>query len=222
MSLKEQISAHLKVAMKERDQTRVDTLRSVLSALTYKRTEMGVDLTDEEELAVLHQQVKERNESIAEYKKGVRPELAEKEAHERDILMQYLPVQKFEPEIRVIVEESLSPPADGRMNETHRLTERELLKIAQSILDGQVNALEGSMQMSNFAAELGFEAYPELLLFVGVASECDRFAFGAVRKLWAASLLAERDIEMARTETHFRPLIEEACRKLLERTFPLL
>jgi uncharacterized protein YqeY len=115
MSVKEQISADLKEAMKARDQLRIDTLRSIVSAFTYKRVEKGVDLTDEEELAVLQKQVKQRNDSIAEYTKGNRPELAEKEVRERDILMKYLPAQKSESDIRAIVQEVLqSLPADGR------------------------------------------------------------------------------------------------------------
>jgi uncharacterized protein YqeY len=115
MSVKEQISADLKEAMKARDQVRVDTLRSIVSAFTYKRVEKGVDLTDEEELAVLQKQVKQRNDSIAEYTRGNRPELAEKEVIERDILAKYLPAQKSETEIRTIVQEVLqSLPVDGR------------------------------------------------------------------------------------------------------------
>ena len=70
MSLKEQISADLKEAMKARDQLRIDTLRSTLSAFTYKRVEKGVDLTAEEEVAALSKQVKQRTDSIAEYKKA--------------------------------------------------------------------------------------------------------------------------------------------------------
>ena len=63
MSIKEQISADLKEAMKAREQLRVDTLRGALSAFTYKRTETGKDeLSLEDELAVLQKQVKQRND----------------------------------------------------------------------------------------------------------------------------------------------------------------
>ena len=103
MSLKELISADIKEAMKARDQGRVDTLRSVVSAFTYKRVETGKDLSNEEELAVLQKQVKQRNDSIAEYTKAGRKELVEKETHERDILIKYLPAQKSEAEIREMI-----------------------------------------------------------------------------------------------------------------------
>ena len=102
--------------MKARDQLKIDTLRAALSAFTYKRTETGKDeLSNEEELAVLQKQVKQRNDSIAEYTKAGRTELAEKEKLERDILNQYLPAQKSAEEVREIVRKIIeSIPADGR------------------------------------------------------------------------------------------------------------
>lgn len=103
MSIKEVISADLKEAMKARDQVRVDTLRSVLSAMTYKRTETQKDLSNEEELAVVQKQVKQRNDSISEFAKAGRQELVDKETTERDILVKYLPAQKSESEIKEIV-----------------------------------------------------------------------------------------------------------------------
>ena len=115
MSIKEQITADLKTAMKARDQARLDTLRSVLSAFTYRRVEAGHDLTDDEQVAVVQKQVKQRNDSIAEYDKAGRAELVAKETAERDILKQYLPAQKSADEIRAIVREIIAGiPADGR------------------------------------------------------------------------------------------------------------
>ena len=60
MSVKDQISTDLKEAMKARDQVRLDTLRSVLSAFTYRRVEAGHDLTDDEQLALIELAVAER------------------------------------------------------------------------------------------------------------------------------------------------------------------
>ena len=80
MSVKDQISTDLKVAMKARDQVRLDTLRSVLSAFTYKRVEAGHDPTDDEQLALVQKLVKQRTDSIAEFTKGGRTRaLVEKE-----------------------------------------------------------------------------------------------------------------------------------------------
>ena len=115
MSVKDQISSDLKEAMKARDQVRLDTLRSVLSAFTYKRVEAGHDLADDEQLAVVQKLVKQRADSITEFAKAGRTELVEKETRERDILQQYLPAQKSADDVRAIVRDALAGiPADGR------------------------------------------------------------------------------------------------------------
>ncbi|MDP9018330.1 MAG: GatB/YqeY domain-containing protein, partial [Candidatus Eremiobacteraeota bacterium] len=86
-ALKDRIQADMVAAMKAKDQLRVDTLRSALSGFTYKRTEAGKDLSDSDELDVVRRQVKQRNDSVSEYQKAKRQDLADKEALERDILM---------------------------------------------------------------------------------------------------------------------------------------
>jgi uncharacterized protein YqeY len=115
MSIKDQITTDLKDAMKARDQTRLDTLRSVLSAFTYRRVEAGHDLSDEEQIAVVQKQVKQRTDSIGEYEKAGRAELVAKESQEREILARYLPAQKSADEIRLLVREIIAGiPPDGR------------------------------------------------------------------------------------------------------------
>lgn len=115
MSIKDQITADMKEAMKARDQLRLDTLRSIVSAFSYRRIEAGADLSDDDQLAVVQKLVKQRNDAVAEYTKAGRTELADKEASERDILQKYLPAQKSADEIRTVVRSALAGlPADGR------------------------------------------------------------------------------------------------------------
>ncbi|MGA7747385.1 MAG: GatB/YqeY domain-containing protein [Candidatus Aquilonibacter sp.] len=114
-SLKDRIASDLKEAMKARDQLRLDTLRSALSGFTYKRSEAGAELSDADELAVVQKLVKQRNDSLAEFEKAGRQDLADKERAEREILTIYLPTQKSADEIRGIVKAALAAlPADGR------------------------------------------------------------------------------------------------------------
>jgi hypothetical protein len=114
-ALKEKIAADLVTAMKAREQLRVDTLRSALSAFTYKRTEAGADLTDADEIAAVQRQVKQRSDSITEFDRAGRKELADKERAEREILRTYLPAQKSEEEVRAIVQAAVdATPADAR------------------------------------------------------------------------------------------------------------
>ncbi len=115
MALKETISAELKEAMKARDQVRVDTLRSALSAFSYKKIEAGRDLEEADQLDVVRKLVKQRTDSIGEFERGNRPELAAKEARERDILAALLPAQKSAEDIRPIVRAAVAAlPPDGR------------------------------------------------------------------------------------------------------------
>lgn len=130
-SLKEQISADMKEAMKARDQVRVDTLRAALSAFTYKRTESGKDVLDyTEEVAVIQKQVKQRNDSITEYTKAGRTELAEKEQLEKDILSKYLPAQKSESELKEIIQKIMNDLPEGQRNQGN------IMKTAMAQLKG--------------------------------------------------------------------------------------
>ena len=114
-TLKDRFTADLKEAMKARDQVRLDTLRSAISGFTYKRTEAGADLSDADELTVVQKLVKQRNDSLGEYEKAGRQDLADKERLERDILMAYMPQQKSADEVRAIVRSILDGlPPDGR------------------------------------------------------------------------------------------------------------
>jgi hypothetical protein len=115
LSIKDQVSADLKDAMRARDQLRLDTLRSVLSAFNYRRIEAGTDLSDAEQLAVVQRLVKQRTDSIEQFSKAGRDELAAKETREREILQTYLPAQKSADDIRAVVRAAVAAlPADGR------------------------------------------------------------------------------------------------------------
>ncbi len=117
MTLKERIASELKEAMKAREQLRVDTLRSALSAFSYKKIEAGRELEEADQVDVVRKLVKQRTDSIAEYEKGNRPELAAKEAQERDILATLLPPQKGAEDIRPFVRSALEALAPADRNQ---------------------------------------------------------------------------------------------------------
>ena len=115
MSIKDQITADMKESMKARDQVRLDTLRSVLSAFNYRRIEAGSELSDADQLSVVQRLVKQRADSIEQFGKAGRTELVAKESREREILIAYLPAQKSADEVRAIVRAAVaSLPAEGR------------------------------------------------------------------------------------------------------------
>jgi uncharacterized protein YqeY len=145
-SLKDRIAADLKEAMKARDQLRLDTLRSVLSGFTYKRTEAGVELTDADEADVVRKQVKQRNDAASEFEKAGRKELAEKELREREILTAYLPAQKSADEIRAIVRAIVAELPQGTRNQG------AVMKVAMPQLKGQA---DGNLVRQIVTEELG-------------------------------------------------------------------
>jgi uncharacterized protein len=112
MALKDRIGADLKEAMKARDQVRTDTLRSALSAFSYRRIEIGRDLGEEEQVETVRKLAKQRTDSITEFAKAGRTDLVDKETREREILDAYLPAQKTADGIRALVREALAamPP----------------------------------------------------------------------------------------------------------------
>jgi uncharacterized protein YqeY len=82
VALKERIETDLKQAMRDRDALARETLRMVLADLKNKRIELGQDLAEADELAVLRRAVKTRQDSVEQYGKAGRTDLADKEAAE--------------------------------------------------------------------------------------------------------------------------------------------
>jgi len=109
--LHQKIEAELKSAMKSGEKEKTGILRFLISAIKNFQIDNKLKgeeyLKDEDVIAVIRRQVKQRKDSIAEYEKGGRPELAEKEKTELDILENYLPAQAGEEKIREIVKSKM-------------------------------------------------------------------------------------------------------------------
>ncbi|MCX6762571.1 MAG: GatB/YqeY domain-containing protein [Candidatus Moranbacteria bacterium] len=103
----QQVEADLKSALKSGEKEKTGVLRFLISAIKNHQIEIKAKdeqyLKDEEVIAVIRRQVKQRKDSIAEYEKGGRQELADKEKVEMVILENYLPAQADEVKIREIV-----------------------------------------------------------------------------------------------------------------------
>lgn len=117
MSLKEHLSADLKDALKAKDERRKGTLRFLMAAVHNAEIEVGHELDDGGVLAVVAKQVKQRHDSIEEFRKGGREDLVAKEEAELAVLMAYLPQQMSRDEIlaeakKVIAETGARGPGD--------------------------------------------------------------------------------------------------------------
>jgi len=103
VSLKQQINDQVKQAMKGGEKARLKVLRMLTAAIKQKEIDERIELDDAEVLAVIDKMVKQRRESIEQYVAGGRPELAEAEQTEIDILADFLPEQLNEEELEAMI-----------------------------------------------------------------------------------------------------------------------
>ena len=108
MSLKERIQTELKEAMKAHDELKVSTLRLLNSSIKNKEIDERKPLDDEGLLAILSTAAKQRRESIDQYEKGGRQDLADKEKAELAILQSYLPQQLSKDEVAAAIKETIA------------------------------------------------------------------------------------------------------------------
>ncbi len=106
--LTEKIRTELTAAMKARDAERLSTLRMLQSAFKYQQIESGHELSDEEAMIVIRKAVKQRLDSIEQYTKGNRPELADKERREMELLKTWLPPELTDEEIESGIREVIA------------------------------------------------------------------------------------------------------------------
>ena len=113
MGLAEQIQKDMVEAMRARQEPRLSTLRMVKSALKNKEIEKRGPLEEKEVLAVLGTLIKQRKDSVEQFTKGNRPELAEKESQEIKIIEGYLPqaasVEEINATVRAVIGEMGAP-----------------------------------------------------------------------------------------------------------------
>ena len=101
MNLKEKLTEDLKQAMRQGDERRKSTIRLVRAAITNAEIERGEELSDDEVLAVIAKQAKQRRESVTEFARGGRQDLVDQEEEELQILLSYLPAQMSRDDIEI-------------------------------------------------------------------------------------------------------------------------
>ena len=113
MSLTERVQKDMVDAMRSKEELRLSTLRMMKAALQMKRIDKRADLDEKEELQVFSTMIKQRKDSIEQFEKGNRPELAQKEAQEIAIIEAYMPKavghEEVEATIRTVIAEMGSP-----------------------------------------------------------------------------------------------------------------
>ena len=108
MSLKDKIKDDIKQAMRDKNESRVTTLRMLSAAIQRREVDERIQLDDAQVIAVIEKLVKQGRESIEQYVKGGRQELADKEAAEIAVFQAYLPQQLSEAEIDQLIAEAIA------------------------------------------------------------------------------------------------------------------
>lgn len=135
--LSEKITEDMKAAMRAKDTTALNTIRMLKSSIKNAAIEKGgadAELSDAEVSNVIRKEVKKRQDSIEQYESAGRPELAEKEKEEIEILNRYLPEPLSEAEIEKIVDEAIA-----ETGATSRKEMGQVMKIVQEKTAGRAD-----------------------------------------------------------------------------------
>lgn len=131
----QKLQEDLKQAQLSREETRVLTLRLLLSEIKNTEISKGVELTDPEVVSVIQKEAKKRRESIESFNKGGREDLVVKEEAELTILQAYLPEQMPNEELTKIIEETI--------NEVGASSPADMGKVMSNVMNKVVGRAEG-------------------------------------------------------------------------------
>ena len=126
MSLAERLTEDLKLAMKARDQLRMDVIRMAKAALLNKEIELKKDLDESEMNRVLITLVKQRKEAAEQYLEAKRQDLADKELKEIIIIESYLP--------KALTKEELTQIIESAVQETGSVTIKDMGKVMKAVM----------------------------------------------------------------------------------------
>jgi uncharacterized protein YqeY len=138
MSLKQQVISDLTASMKAQDAARTSTLRMVKAAFMNREIEKGGELDDEEMMKLLRSLVKQRRDSVEQYEKGGRQELADKEKSEIVVIEAYLPQSASGDEIERAIDAALAETGATSMKDMGRVMKAAQTALAGKNADGRV------------------------------------------------------------------------------------
>jgi uncharacterized protein len=135
--LVDRLAAEIQAAMRSREQITLDALRMLKTALTMKSVEKGRDLDDAESVQVVGALVKQRRDSVEQFTKAGRQELADKEAAEILVLQRYLPVAATPEEIAAAVDAAIEETGAASLKEMGRVMKAAMPRLAGKHADGK-------------------------------------------------------------------------------------
>lgn len=146
MSVMERLDQDMKQAMKDRAALKLSVIRMVKAALKNEEINKGRPLSEDEVLTILTRELKQRRESLHEFEKAGRVELASKTREEIDVLSAYLPAQLSEDELREIVREAIAT--------TNASSKKEMGKVMGAIMPKVKGRADGNLVQKVVSEEL--------------------------------------------------------------------
>lgn len=140
MGISEQVQKDMVEAMRGRDELRLSTLRMVKAALQNKKIEKRAELDEKEAQQVLSTLIKQRRDSIEQFTKGGRQELADKEAAEIKLIENYLPKAMGEEQIAEVVKATIAEMGSPTMKDMGTVMKNTMAKLnaTGARVDGKV------------------------------------------------------------------------------------
>ena len=138
MTLREQIISDMTASMKAQDAPRTSTLRMVKAAMMNRQIEKGGELDDEEMGKLLRSLVKQRRDSVEQYEKGSRQDLADKEKSEIQVIEEYLPQAASPEEIEAAVAAAIADSGASSMKDMGKVMKSVQAALAGKNADGRM------------------------------------------------------------------------------------
>ena len=139
--IKERIREDMKAAMRAHDAVRLSTIRLLLAAVKQREIDEKIEATDAQVTEVIAKMVKQRRDSIQQYRAGGREDLAQKEQAEIDVLSGYLPKQLSDEEIGAIIDDAIAQSGLSGMAAMGKVMGAVKAKVAGRADLGKVSAL---------------------------------------------------------------------------------
>lgn len=141
LSLLTTLNEDMKQAMRAKDKETLQVIRMLKASIQNEQIKKGQDLNDEEELTVLSREMKQRRDSLTEFEKADRTDLADKVKKEIVIVEKYLPAQLSEDEIRAIVTEAIATTGATSPKKFGKVMGAVMPKVKGKADGNQVNAI---------------------------------------------------------------------------------
>jgi uncharacterized protein YqeY len=148
MTLTQQVQKDMVDAMRNKQELRLSTLRMMKAALQNKRIEKRADLDEKEELQAFTTMIKQRKDSIEQFEKGNRHELAAREAEEIAIIEGYMPKAVGEEEIVATVRATIAEMGSPTMKDMGAVMKNAKAKIGDARVDGKLLSEEVKKQLA--------------------------------------------------------------------------